>query len=178
MISRIDLRQMRYFLAVAETLHYCTSAAQQAAADGATEPQSSDPEDWTGAGTCALQQNNTGLTLTAAGAFLAQRAEDLQTSFDESLQPAQRIGKGEDGTLSVGFGGSAMYGQLPFVLDHFRRLYPKVQVNLREMYAHEQTPLLLNGSLDFGFISREPFHAVFPQSHKLAKVQGSLSLEN
>jgi DNA-binding transcriptional LysR family regulator len=178
---------MRYFLAVAETLHFGRAASKLHMAQPNLSLQIQKIEQ--ALGHALFNRTTRGVTLTAAGAFLAQRAEELQTSFDESLQSAQRIGKGEEGTLSVGFSGSAMYGQLPFVLDHFRRLYPKVHVNLREMYAHEQQPLLLNGAMDVGFIrdgtptdglhmiplSREPFHAAFPQSHKLAKVQGSLS---
>jgi len=187
MKNRIELRQMRYFLAVAETLHFGRAASKLRIAQPNLSLQVRKIEE--ALGHALFIRTTRGVTLTAAGVFLAQRAEALQTSFDEAIQTAQRIGKGEEGTLSVGFSGSAMYGQLPFVLDQFRRRYPKVQVQLREMYAHEQTPFLLNGPLDVGFIrdgmpaeglrmtplSREPFHAVFPQSHKLAKEGGLLA---
>jgi DNA-binding transcriptional LysR family regulator len=187
MASRIELRQMRYFLAVAETLHFGRAASKLQIAQPNLSLQIQKIE--RALGHALFNRSTRGVTLTAAGTFLAQRTEELQIRFDEALQTAQRIGKGEEGTLSVGFSGSAMYGHLPFVLDHFRRRYPKVEVKLREMYAHEQAPLLLNGTLDVGFIrdgsatdglrmtplSREPFHAVFPQSHRLAAVQGPLS---
>ncbi len=187
MPSQIELRQMRYFLAVAETLHFGRAASKLRIAQPNLSLQVRKIEQ--ALGHALFLRTTRGVKLTAAGAFLAQRAEELQTRFDDAIQTTQRIGKGEEGTLSVGFSGSAMYGQLPFVLDQFRRRFPKVRVQLREMYAPEQTPLLLNGSLDVGFIrdgtpteglrmtplSREPFHAVFPHSHKLADVSGPLA---
>jgi DNA-binding transcriptional LysR family regulator len=187
MSSRVDLRQMRYFLAVAETLHFGRAATKLRIAQPNLSLKVRKIED--ALGHPLLLRTTRGVKLTAAGAYLAQRAGELQTDFDDAIQTAERISQGEAGTLSVGFSGSAMYGQLPFVLDHFRRRYPKVRVQLREMYAHEQTPLLLNGSLDVGFIrdgtpteglrmtplSREPFHAVFPQSHRLAAASGPLA---
>lgn len=175
---------MRYFLAVAATLHFGRAANKLRIAQPNLSLQVRKIEQ--ALGLALFIRTTRGVTLTPAGAFLASRAEELQTRFDEAIQTTQRIGKGEEGTLSIGFSGSAMYGRLPFVLDRFRRLYSKVQVQLREMYAHEQTPLLLDGTLDVGFIrdgepteglrmtplSREPFHAVFPQSHKLANGRG------
>lgn len=178
---------MRYFLAVAETLHFGRAASKLRIAQPNLSLQIRKIEE--ALGHALFIRTTRGVTLTAAGAFLAGRTEELQTRFDDMLQAAQRIGKGEEGTLSVGFSGSAMYGPLPFVLDRFRRRYPKVRVQLREMYAPEQVPLLLDGTLDVGFIrdgsaneglrmtplSREPFHAVFPQSHRLAKERTPLA---
>jgi DNA-binding transcriptional LysR family regulator len=181
MNAPLELRQMRYFLAVAETLHFSRAARKLRMAQPNLSLQIRRIE--RALGHALFIRSTRGVALTPAGAFLAARAGSLQTSFDEAIQTAQRIGDGQEGTLTVGFSGSAMYSQLPFVLDRFRRRYPKIQVQLREMYAHEQQPLLLDGSLDVGFIrdgapaqglsmtplSREPFCAVFPQSHRFAK---------
>jgi len=178
---------MRYFLAVVESLHFGRAASKLRIAQPNLSLQVRKIEE--ALGHALFIRTTRGVTLTAAGTFLAKRAEELQNGFDEAIQTAQRIGKGEEGTLSVGFSGSAMYGHLPYVLDQYRRLYPNVQVRLREMYAHEQVPLLLDGSLDVGFIrdgtaaaglrmtplSREPFHAVFPHSHRLAEQSGPLA---
>jgi DNA-binding transcriptional LysR family regulator len=70
----------------------------------------------------------------------------------------------------------------PRDIERFRRNYPKVLVQLRELYAHEQMPLLLEGTLDISFIRdglstpglqmtallREPFVAVLPEGHPIA----------
>jgi DNA-binding transcriptional LysR family regulator len=190
MSTGIELRQMRYFLAVAETQHFGRAATKLRMAQPNLSLQIRRTEQ--ALGLALFIRTTRGVTLTPAGKFLASRAGSLQTSFDEAIHTAQRIAEGEEGVLSVGFIGSAMYGQLPFVLDRFRRRYPKVQVQLREMYAHEQQPLLLDGTLDVGFIrdgapaeglrmtplSRETFHAVFPQSHRLAKERGPIAPED
>jgi DNA-binding transcriptional LysR family regulator len=181
MTNQLELRQMRYFLAVAETLHFGRAAKKLRMAQPNLSLQIRRIEK--ALGHDLFIRTTRGVALTAAGVFLAARAGSLQTSFDEAIQTAQRIADGQEGTLTISFSGSAMYSQLPFVLDRFRQLYPKVQVQLREMYAYEQQPLLLNGKLDVGFIrdgppaqglsmmplSREPFCAVFPQSHRFAK---------
>jgi DNA-binding transcriptional LysR family regulator len=181
MQTELELRQMRYFLAVAETLHFGRAAKKLRMAQPNLSLQIRKIEK--ALGHTLFIRTTRGVSLTPAGTFLATRAGSLQTSFDEAIQTTQRIADGQEGTLTVGFSGSAMYSRLPFVLDRFRQLYPKVEVQLREMYAHEQQPLLLNGKLDVGFIrdgapaqglsmiplSREPFCAVFPQSHRFAK---------
>jgi len=178
---------MRYFLAVAETLHFGRAASQLRMAQPNLSLQIKKIEQTLGH--ALLTRTTRGVALTPAGQFLAARAAALHNSFEEALQTARRIGEGEEGTLSIGFSGSSMYGKLPFVLDRFRRQYPKVQVQLREMYAHEQQPLLLDGTLDAGFIrdgahvqglrmaplSKEPFLAVLPQSHRLSKGRGALA---
>jgi DNA-binding transcriptional LysR family regulator len=181
MANELELRQMRYFLAVAETLHFGRAASQLRIAQPNLSLQIKKIEQ--ALGHALFTRTTRGVALTPAGQFLAGRAAILRGSFEEAIRIARRIGEGAEGTLSVGFSGSAMYGRLPFVLDHFRRLYPRVQVQLREMYAHEQQPLLLDGTLDVGFVrdgarvpglkmcslSREPFVAVLPQSHPLAR---------
>jgi DNA-binding transcriptional LysR family regulator len=180
MTTELELRQMRYFQAVAETLHFGRAAKKLRMAQPNLSLQIRKIEK--ALGHTLFIRTTRGVALTPAGTFLATRVGSLQTSFDEAIQTAQRIGEGQEGTLTVGFSGSAMYSRLPFVLDRFRRLYPKVEVQLREMYAHEQQPLILNGKLDVGFIrdgapaqglsmiplSHEPFCAVFPQSHRFS----------
>jgi DNA-binding transcriptional LysR family regulator len=138
---------------------------------------------------CDLFERTTrGVVLTSAGAYLVKRAGHLQAQFEEAISITQQIGRGEEGALAIGFSGSAMYGRLPLALERFRRQHPRVVVQLREMYAPDQMPLLLDGTLDVGFIrdgtptpglrmtplTREPFHALLPQSHPLAKEKGSI----
>jgi DNA-binding transcriptional LysR family regulator len=186
MSDELDLRQMRYFLAVAETLHFGRAASRLRIAQPNLSLQIKKIEQ--ALGHALFSRTTRGVALTPAGEFLAARAAMLRSSFDDAIRTARRIGEGEEGTLSIGFSGSAMYGRLPLVLDHFRRLHPKVEVQLREMYAHEQQPLLLDGTLDVGFIrdgarspglkmyslSKEPFVAVLPQSHRFAKGRTAL----
>ncbi len=182
----VDLRQIKYFLAVVETLHFSRAATKLGMAQPNLSMQIRKFEEALG---CALFERTTrGVALTPAGAYLARRAEMLQTQFQEVMNMTQQIGRGEEGALAIGFNGSAMYGRLPLALERFRRQHPGVAVQLREMYAADQMPLLLDGTLDVGFIrdgtptsglkmtslTREPFHAVLPQSHPLAKEKGPI----
>ncbi len=177
----VDFRQMRYFLAVAETLHFGRAASKLGIAQPNLSLQIKRTEE--ALGYPLFERTTRGVTLTSVGAYLAKRAEVLQANFEDAIRTAQQIGRGEEGTLSIGFSGSAMYSRLPLALERFRRQHPRIVVQLREMYAHEQMPLLLDGTLDVGFIRdgsptpglrmtplmREPFNAVFPQSHAMAK---------
>jgi DNA-binding transcriptional LysR family regulator len=186
MSKSLDLRQMRYFLAVADTLHFGRAAERLGVAQPNLSLQIKKSEE--ALGYPLFERNRRGVTLTPVGAYLARRAEVLQANFDEVVRTAQQIGRGEEGTLSIGFSGSAMYSRLPLALERFRRKHPRVIVQLREMYAPDQIPLLLDGTLDVGFIRdgtsaqglrktplmREPFYAVLPQSHPKAREQGPL----
>jgi len=186
MSSAVDLRQIKYFLAVAETLHFSRAATKLGMAQPNLSLQIRKFEDALG---CSLFERTTrGVVLTSAGAYLARRAEMLQSQFEEVIHVTQQIGRGEEGALAIGFSGSAMYGRLPLALERFRRQHPRVAVQLREMYAPDQMPLLLDGTLDVGFIrdgpptsgikmialTREPFYALLPQSHPLATEKGPL----
>jgi DNA-binding transcriptional LysR family regulator len=176
----LDLRRFRYFLAVAETLHFGRAAQKLGVAQPNLSQQIKNLE--TALGYALFERTTRGVKLTAVGSFLWQRVELLQANSQETIQTAQRIGRGEEGSLSIGFSGSAMYSTTPRVVEKFRRFYPKVVVQLRELYAHEQMPLLIDGVLDVGFIrdgaptpglrmtplSRERFVAVLPEGHPTA----------
>jgi len=180
MADYLDLRRFRFFLAVAETLHFGRAAEKLGVAQPNLSQQIKKIEN--ALGHALFERTTRGVTLTAVGLFLAKRAELLQTTFQEAIETAQCIGRGEEGNLTIGFSGSAMYSRTPRAVARFRRRYPKVMVQLRELYAYEQMPLLLDGTLDIGFIRdgapapglqltpllHEGFVAVLPRHHPMA----------
>lgn len=180
MADYLDLRRFRYFLAVVETLHFGRAASKLGVAQPNLSQQIKKIEN--ALGHALFERTTRGVTPTAVGTFLAKRAELLQANFQEAIDTAQRIGRGEEGSLSIGFSGSAMFSRTPRAIERFRRLRPNVMVQLRQLYAHEQMPLLLDGTLDIGFIRdgaaapglqvtpllRERFVAVLPRDHPLA----------
>jgi DNA-binding transcriptional LysR family regulator len=186
MSNDLDLRQMRFFMAVAETLHFGRAADRLRIAQPNLSLQIKKTEE--ALGYPLFERTTREVSLTPAGSYLAKHTQVLQANFDETVRTAQQIGRGEEGSLSIGFSGSAMYSRLPLALEHFRRKHPKVIVQLREMYAPDQMPLLLNGTLDVSFIRdgsptqglrktplmREPFCAVLPQSHHRAQQDGPI----
>jgi DNA-binding transcriptional LysR family regulator len=111
MKNQLELRQMRYFLAVAETLHFGRAAKKLRMAQPNLSLQIRRIEKTLGYD--LFIRTTRGVALTAAGVFLAARAGSLQTSFDEAIQTAQRIADGQEGTLTISFSGSAMYIQMP-----------------------------------------------------------------
>jgi DNA-binding transcriptional LysR family regulator len=101
----------------------------------------------------------------------------------DDVEMTRRLGAGKEGVLDVGFSGSAMLTALPKAIESYRRMFPNVELRLRELVTAEQIPALLDGSLSLGFlrdgeptsglaiepILRETFVVVLPAAHKLAK---------
>jgi len=101
----------------------------------------------------------------------------------DDLEQVRRLGRGEEGTLTIGFSGSVMFTALPSIIERYRRSYPKVELRLRELTTHAQIPALLDGTLDLAFMRdgdpteglalttwlREPYVAVLPKAHPLAR---------
>jgi DNA-binding transcriptional LysR family regulator len=99
------------------------------------------------------------------------------------MEEARSVGRGEEGFLRVGFIGSAMLTPLPAMLGRYRRLYPKVNLQLHESYTSAVVQKLLKGELDAAFLRdggqasgleieplfSEPFIAVVPKKHPLAR---------
>jgi len=120
--------------------------------------------------------------LTAAGEVFLERARRTLRNVHEDMEEARSIGRGDEGTLRVGFIGSGMLTPLPAMLGHYRRLYPRVQLQLSESYTSGIAQSLNRGTLDAGFLRdggsveglqlevlfSEPFVAVLPSTHSLA----------
>lgn len=123
-----------------------------------------------------------GVKLTLAGQLLADRARSTIEKVDDDLEQVRRLGRGEEGTLTVGFSGSVMFTDLPTAIESYRRRYPKVELRLRELSTQAQIPALLDGTLDLAFMRdgdptegvqmttlfKEPYVAVLPKVHALA----------
>jgi DNA-binding transcriptional LysR family regulator len=121
--------------------------------------------------------------LTSAGEVFLERARRTLRNVQEDIEEARSVGRGEEGFLRVGFIGSAMLTALPSMLGRYRRLYPKVNLQLHESYTSLVVQKLLKGELDAGFLRdggaidglkveplfSEPFIAVLPRKHALAK---------
>jgi DNA-binding transcriptional LysR family regulator len=181
-MERIELNRMRYFLVVAEMLHFGTAAKKVGLAQSDLIFQIREIEKAIGYPLFLRNSEQTYLTLTPAGSYLRTSLEDLQTSFDEAILTSRLIGKGKKVQLTIGFTSSAMYTRVPLALDRFRTTSPETEIELREIRDHEHTTLLQEGKLDAAFIRdgpetyglgivpvvREPFHALLPSSHALA----------
>ena len=180
MKGRLELRHLRYFLAVAETLHFGKAAAQLGMAQPPLSQQIKNLESIVGHR--LFDRTTRGVRLTVVGQYLLERARKTLDRIDQDVEMARRLGKGQEGVLSVGFSGSVMFTRLPFVIERYRRLYPKVELQLQELATAEQMSALKEGALDLGFLRdgepdsairiepliSERFVAILPKQHPLA----------
>jgi DNA-binding transcriptional LysR family regulator len=180
MKQEIEFRHLRYFLAVAETLHFSKAAVQLGMAQPPLSQQIRSLERILGYP--LFQRTTRGVRLTKVGEYFRERARNTVTKMQDDVEMARRLGSGHEGVLTVGFSGSVMLTTLPKAIERYRRLYPKVELRLRELVTADQMPSLLDGTLDLGFlrdgepqeglvlesILRERFIAVLPTRHKLA----------
>jgi len=175
MNDRIELRHLRYFLAVAETLHFGRAAEKLGMAQPPLSQQIRNLERYLGYP--LFDRTTRGVRLTRVGQFFLERARTTLAKVGNDVEMARRLGSGQEGALTVGFAGSIMFTGLPKAIRLYRRMHPNVELRLREGATEDQMPLLLDGTLDLGFlrdgvtietILREPFVAVLPARHKLA----------
>ncbi|HWR17892.1 MAG TPA: LysR substrate-binding domain-containing protein [Terriglobales bacterium] len=182
-MDHIDLRHLRYFVAVAEELHFGRAAARL----GIQQPPLSQQIKYLEStlGHPLFERTSRSVALTAAGRELLERARRTLARVQEDLNAVRRVGRGEIGNLTVGFAGSAMLTSLPDVIRSYRREYPAVQLRLMEMVTAEVIEHLRDGTVDLGFLRdpgeveglviqslmREPFVAILPARHRLASQQ-------
>ncbi len=150
MSPHIELRQLRYFVTVAEELHFGRAAARL----HMTQPPLSQTifalEQLLGA--ALFERNRRSVALTPAGAALLPEARRLLAQAGELPGLVQRAAFGESGKLVLAFVSSADYSVLPPFLRAYRAAYPKVQITLQEATSDLQLDDLLNGRIDAGLL--------------------------
>lgn len=185
----MELRHLRYFVTLAEELHFGRAAEKLHISQPPLSMQIRALE--SELGVMLFNRTQRHVALTQAGHALLQEARQLLARVDQAVLITRRAGRGEIGELAVGFISVADYNVLPLVLREFRRKYPLVNLTLREATTDAQVRDLLAGRLDVGFllppitepalesvsILREPLIAALPEKHPLVKKSGKLALE-
>jgi len=177
----IELRHLRYFLAVAEELHFGRAAKRLHIAQPPLSQQIRKLEEMIG---CPLfQRTSRVVKLTGAGELFLDRTRRTLRKVDEDVEEARSVGGGGVGFMKVGFIGSGMLTALPSLLGQYRRRFPKVNLLLSEFYSAGVMQALQQGTVDVGFLRdggpaeglvveplfSEPFVAVLPAQHRLSK---------
>ena len=184
----MELRHLRYFVTVAEELHFGRAAERLHLSQPPLSMQIKALE--SEIGTRLLERSRRKVELTPAGAVFLREAREILGRVEQATAAAQRAGRGEIGELSVGFVTIADYNVLPLVLSEFRAHYPGVRLNLREATTDAQVRELAAQRIDVGFVLspvqddrlatrrllREPLVAALPERHSLAGSSGRLSL--
>ncbi len=161
----MELRHLRYFVAVAEELHFGRAAERLHIAQPPLSRQIRDLE--RDVGVELFARGTRGVELTAAGrAFLAEVRQVLAQA-ERALRAAQRAARGEAGRLRVGFVEAATYsGILAEVLGFFRQHLPEVGLGLFELDSLEQAEALREGRIDVGIV-----HSAPPDAHRWLRVE-------
>lgn len=176
----MELRHLRYFVAVAEELHFSRAAARLSMAQPPLSQQIQQLEAELGVRLFVRAPRR--VALTHAGSVFLEAARDILERTERAAEAARRADRGETGTLRVGFAGSAAFDVMPLAVRTYRERYPGVEVLLREMNTLEQVEALLGEHLDVGIlwmpvsgpglrtavVRREPFIVALPEGHPLA----------
>ncbi|MES2932167.1 MAG: LysR substrate-binding domain-containing protein [Pseudomonadota bacterium] len=146
----IDLRQLRYFIAVAEELHFGRAAIRL----HMTQPPLSQTINQLEAiiGTQLFARTQRSVALTPAGAALLPEARRLLLQAEALPELARRAAAGATGRLSLAFVSTADYSILPPFLREFRAHFPQVQIDLREATSDIQLAELAQGRIDVGLL--------------------------
>ncbi|CAI0813690.1 Ben and cat operon transcriptional regulator [Serratia entomophila] len=179
----IELRHLRYFIAVAEELHFGRAAERLRISQPPLSQQIQALEEMVSAR--LLARNNRNVSLTQAGEMFLKEAYQVVDQVARAAEKAARLERGELGELTIGFTSSA-----PFIsvvsrsLRAFRQQHLQVHIKMREINTKQQIEPLLNGELDLGVMRNtrlpdalrhhlllcEPLVAVVPEGHPLSRL--------
>eukprot|EP01042_Synura_sphagnicola_P011074 gene11074-14161_t len=144
----MELRHMRYFVAVADERNYTRAAERLHIAQPPLSRQIQQLEEELGV--ALIEKGVRPLRLTDAGTFFYAHAQELLAKAAELKTMTQRVGKIER-SLSIGFVASTLYGLLPQIVRRFRARYADVDVSLQELTTMQQIQALKDGTIDVGF---------------------------
>jgi len=188
-MSLPEMWQLRYFIAVAERLHFGRAAASLhisqpplSRAIRALEAQ---------LGVTLFARSRRRVELTPEGARFLEEARRIAGQLERAVSELRAIGSGERGRLRIGFVSLADFGVLPGLLKGYKAAQPGITLALREMLSPDQAAALAAGELDFGLllppvagaaelehlvVQRERFVAALPLGHRLARGRGKLAM--
>lgn len=152
-----DLRQMRYFVAVAEHGNFTRAADELHVAQQAVSQQIRALE--ATLAVTLLRRNSRRVELTPAGAVFLTDAKRLLAASDRAVRRAQAAARGEAGILRLVYTLATAYETTPSLLELMSKLYPQLKVSAREVYGADVADLLLGGRCDLALAPMTSFPA-------------------
>ncbi|MEG1116327.1 MAG: LysR family transcriptional regulator, partial [Janthinobacterium sp.] len=185
----MELRHLRYFVAVAEEKNFTRAAERLHIAQPPLSRQIQQLEEELEVR--LIEKGSRPLRLTEAGRFFYAHAQELLAKAADLKTMTQRVGKIER-TLSIGFVASTLYGLLPEIVRRFRERYQAVEISFHELTTMEQLQALKEGRIDVGFgrlkredaairrivLREEPLIVALPMGHRLAAQTGPLKMND
>ncbi|VVN97121.1 LysR family transcriptional regulator [Pseudomonas fluorescens] len=176
----MELRHLRYFIAVAEELHFGRAAQVLGISQPPLSQQIQALEQEVGAR--LFERTNRRVELSEAGRLFLEEARLVLAQVDKAADVARRAQLGELGELKIGFTSSAPFNSnIPQAIFAFRQSFPAVHLNLREMSSTQVADALVDQSIQVGLmrplplpdslsvveLMREPLVAVLSSKHPL-----------
>ncbi|MEM1255778.1 MAG: LysR family transcriptional regulator [Cyanobacteria bacterium P01_H01_bin.21] len=177
--TSVELRHLRYFVAVAQLLHFGRAAEQL----GITQPVLSDQirRLETLLGVQLLHRTKRVVQLTEPGRVFLDDALQILAQTDSAIATVRRAAQGKFGKLTIGYTGPALYTVLPEIVRTFRDRNPNVELTLYENCTPQQETALLANEIQVGFLHppidapltlrtiwQEPMVVALPENHALA----------
>ena len=176
----MELRHLRYFIAVAEELHFGRAALRLYIAQPPLSQQIQQLE--RELGFMLFNRTQRRVELTAAGELFLVEAREMLANLDKAVTASRRVARGEVGWLGIGFVGTATYAFLPAVLSAFRERCPEVELVLRELVSARQAQALQDKRLHIGLarpaisaesivsevVVQEPLVVALPKAHPMS----------
>ncbi len=176
----MELRQLRYFVAVAEAGSLTRASAELHIAQQSLSQQIRTLEAQLGAR--LFERSSRGVELTDAGAVLLREARPVLARAERAAEAVRRAARGEQGELRVGFLSTVANYFMPPVVRAFRERHPGVSLHTEDLTIAALVGGLREGTLDAGLsrpplvadlatevVLREPVAAVLPEGHPLAE---------
>ena len=148
----MELRHLRYFLAVAEALNFTKAAALLRVAQPALSRRVQDLEDEIGVD--LLKRSPRGVVLTAEGKLFLDKTRHILKLADESVEQVRALARGEEGELHMGYAPAPTVEILPPALAAFQKAFPRVRVLLHDFSEQELIDGLRNGRLELALMPR------------------------
>ena len=150
----MELRHLRYFVAVAENLNFTRAAARLHLAQPSLTRQIHNLE--AEIGVLLLNRTKSRVTLTEEGRTFLLDARRILALAAESIQAVQRLSRGETGQLNLAYSSNFNFEMLPETLGAFRRAFPHIALNLFDLTPAEQFRALEARKIDLGFVGLRP----------------------
>lgn len=176
----MEFRHLRYFLVLAEELHFGRAAQRLAISQPPLSTNIQQLEASVGAR--LFTRNSKAVQLTEAGRAFVPQARALLEQAQQAARHARDVAEGLAGSLQVGFVGTMLYRGLPGLLQRFQAQHPRLRLTLKELSSSDQLIELAHERLDLGFVhttrvppglsqilvASQPFVACLPSGHALA----------
>lgn len=145
----MDLRHIRYFVAVATTRNFTRAAEQMHIAQPPFSRQIQQLEDELGVQ--LIQRTSRPVRLTEAGRLFYEQSLQVLQRVDQMKSAARQVGLNQRQSISIAYVASTLYGGLPMLVRMFRKRYPDTDVHLVDMGSIQQIQELRSGRIDLGF---------------------------